>query len=187
MNWRQLPNCITVGRMVLVLPLVWSMREGDHRVALALAALAAASDALDGWLAKRFGWVTRLGGVLDPVADKLLLLACFTGLWSIEAIPTWLLMLVLGRDLVIVVGAVTYHVRIGELNAQPSRLGKLTTVVQIVFVLGLMLELAGGWLPQGSRGIATLIVALATLASGADYVQHWSRRALRESRRRSTR
>ena len=178
MSWRQLPNTITCIRIALVPVLVWAMREDDFRLAFWIALAAGASDALDGWLAKRFGWHTRLGGLLDPIADKLLLAACVIGLWSAGAIPTWLLALVVGRDLVIVSGALAYQGFIGPVEAQPSQLSKITTALQIAFVLGALLVLA--WdvpLPRLAWQMVQWIVAAFTLMSGVDYVWVWSRRA----------
>ncbi|MEO5595895.1 MAG: CDP-alcohol phosphatidyltransferase family protein [Lysobacteraceae bacterium] len=180
MNLRQLPNAITIARMLAVLPLVWCLHHGEYRAALAIALLAGLSDGIDGWLAKRYGWRTRLGGLLDPLADKLLLDASFIGLWLAHAVPTWLLLLVLGRDLVIVAGASAYHFLIGPLKGQPSWLGKATTVVQIALVVCLLALLA--WQNSSGQGSATglqwtlvgvWIVALFTLASGVDYVLRW--------------
>ena len=177
--WRHLPNVITAMRMALVWPVFWLISRGDFGLALLLAAIAGISDAADGWVAKHFSWQSRLGGLLDPLADKLLLLAAFSALTSIAAVPLWLFVLVIGRDLVIVCGAITYHNLIGPFDAQPTRLSKLTTVVQIVFVLTELLRLA--WVPQLPGHTALLIVtALLTLASGLNYVLIWSQRARRE-------
>lgn len=177
--WRHLPNLITAMRMLLVWPVYWLITHGDFELALLLAAIAAISDAVDGWLAKRFGWQSRLGGLIDPLADKLLLLAGFTALTMIGEAPLWLLILVLGRDLVIVCGAVAYHNLIGAFDAQPSRLSKLTTLIQILFVLAELLRLA--WMPElPGRDILLGLTALLTAASGLHYVLVWSLRARRE-------
>ncbi len=177
--WRHLPNLITALRIALVWPVFWLISRGDFGSALLLAALAGASDAVDGWLAKRFKWQSRLGGLLDPLADKLLLLAAFSALATIAAVPMWLFLLVIGRDLVIVCGAIAYHNLIGPFDAQPTRLSKLTTVVQIVFVLAELLRLA--WLPQWpGQGVLLVATALLTVVSGLNYVLVWSRRARRE-------
>ncbi len=177
--WRHLPNLITALRIALVWPVFWLISRGDFGSALLLAALAGTSDAVDGWLAKRFKWQSRLGGLLDPLADKLLLLAAFSALATIAAVPMWLFLLVIGRDLVIVCGAIAYHNLIGPFDAQPTRLSKLTTVVQIVFVLAELLRLA--WLPQWpGQGVLLVATALLTMVSGLNYVLVWSRRARRE-------
>ena len=184
--WRHLPNLITVLRMALVWPVFWLISHNEFAAALLLAALAGISDAIDGWLAKHFNWQSRLGGLMDPLADKLLLLAGFTALTSIGEVPAWLLILVIGRDLVIVYDAVAYHNLIGPFDAQPSRLSKLTTVMQILFVLVVLLRLA--WAP-GLPGHQVLLglVALLTAASGLHYVLVWSLRARRELLERTRR
>lgn len=185
MNLRQLPNAITWLRVASVLPLTWSIHRGAYPEALGVAAFAAFTDALDGFLAKRFGWQTRFGSLLDPIADKLLLAACFVALWSVDALPAWLLLLVLGRDVVIVCGAFAYHALIGPVEGQPTRISKLTTVLQILLALALLVRLAGGPVSEAWTDAGTWAVALVTLASGLDYVIRWSARALREGRRKA--
>jgi cardiolipin synthase (CMP-forming) len=183
MSWRQLPNLITAARIALILPLIGLMRNGDYRTALAVAMLAAFSDGLDGFLAKRYGWQTRLGGLLDPIADKLLLAACFVGLWAAHATPAWLMLLVLGRDLLIVCGAVAFQVLVGPVEGRPTWLSKATTALQLAYVLAGLLHLAWATPPASWLDVGVALVALATLASGIDYVLTWSRRALRERHR----
>jgi cardiolipin synthase len=178
--WRHLPNALTVLRMVLVVPLAWMIRETRYDEAVVVAAVAGLTDALDGFLAKRLGWQSWLGGVLDPIADKLMLVACFVTLGLVGAHPDWLTWLVVGRDVVIVAGAVAWHNLVGRIHAQPTRLSKLTTVVQIVYVLAQLLHLSH-WLELPPRLLEVLIVLTATLtaASGLQYVVVWSRKALR--------
>ena len=177
MNLRQLPNALTVARMVLVLPLIWTLNKGMYATALWIAVVAGATDALDGWIAKRFGWQTWLGGVLDPVADKLLLVASFTGLWLAAAVPGWLLALVIGRDLAIVGGAIAYNALIGPIEGNPTWVGKATTAAQIALVLVLLVGLAWTPLSEGVRFTGICLVAALTLASGIDYVVRWALRA----------
>ena len=81
MNLSWIPNAITIARMVMALPLLWLLVNGHYPQAFWLALVAGASDALDGLLAQRFGWRSALGGLLDPIADKLLMSVCFLGLW----------------------------------------------------------------------------------------------------------
>lgn len=177
---RHLPNAITLLRMLLVLPLCWLIAGERYQAALVVAAAAGASDALDGFLAKRCGWRSWLGGMLDPLADKLLLTAGFLGLAWMGRIPGWLAGLVVLRDVVIVAGAAAYHRLVGRFTASPSRLSKLTTVVQIVYVLVVLLA-AAGWigLDRGLHLALALVTAFVTLASGAQYVLVWTSRARR--------
>jgi cardiolipin synthase len=178
--WRHLPNALTVLRMLLVVPLAWMIREAHFDAALLVAAAAGLSDALDGWLAKRYGWQSWLGGVLDPIADKLMLVACFVSLGMIGAHPAWLTWLVVGRDLVIVAGAVAYHNLIGRISAQPTLLSKFTTCIQISYVLAQLMHLTS-WidLPQAWLTAWIWLTAACTVASGMQYVVVWSGKALR--------
>lgn len=181
--WRHLPNLISGLRLALVLPVFWLISEHEYATALLIAAVAGASDALDGYLAKRFSWQSRLGGMLDPLADKMLLLACFSGLTLTGIFPAWLLLLVIGRDVLIVCGAIAYYNLIGAFDAQPSRLSKLTTLTQILCVLVELARLA--WLHDlPGRDAAVIITALLTAISGLHYVVVWSMRARRVVRER---
>lgn len=183
---RHLPNLITGLRILLVWPVYWLISTTEFKLALLLVAVAGISDAVDGFLAKHFGWESRLGGLLDPLADKLLLLAGFSALAMIDAIPLWFFALVIGRDLLIVCGAVAYHNFIGAFAAQPSQLSKLTTVVQILFVLEELLRLA--WVPgMPGREFLLVLSAALTVISGLHYVLVWSLRARRTLHERKSR
>jgi cardiolipin synthase len=178
--WRHLPNLLSGLRMLFVVPLAWLIREAHYDSALLIAACAGASDALDGYLAKRYGWQSWLGGILDPIADKLMLVACFVSLGTIGAHPGWLTWLVVGRDIVIVAGAVTYHYLIGRLNAQPTQLSKFTTCVQITYVLAQLLHLTSWFdLPAVTAALMWGTVVF-TVLSGLQYVVVWSLKARRE-------
>jgi cardiolipin synthase len=174
---RQLPNAITAARMLLVVPLAWSLQDFRFHTALAIALVAGASDALDGWLAKRYGWQTWLGGLLDPVADKLFLDGTFVGLWLAGAVPVWFMLLAIGRDVVIVSGAVTYNALVGPVAGDPTLLSKATTVAQVAMVLVLLIGLAIRPVPPAESVAMLVVVTVLTLASGIDYVVRWSRRA----------
>lgn len=183
MNLRYLPNAITLTRMALAAPLSWLIVEGSHVWALVVAIAAGVSDGLDGFLAKRFGWQSRIGGLIDPAADKLTLFAAVVGLCSVGDLPWWLGALIVGRDLVIVAGAVAYNALIEPLRASPTRLSKLTTFAQLVLVsMALILELRAGWLPSPLLEAWIVVTAVLTAASGIDYVVTWSIKAVRKSR-----
>ncbi|MDE2089174.1 MAG: CDP-alcohol phosphatidyltransferase family protein, partial [Gammaproteobacteria bacterium] len=110
MTRRDLPNLISVLRMLLVLPVVALLMTEHYREALLLFGLAGLSDALDGFLAKRYGWTSRLGAVLDPLADKILLVSSYIALGWLRLLPLWLVAAVIVRDLVIVIGAAVYWI-----------------------------------------------------------------------------
>jgi cardiolipin synthase len=181
--WRHLPNALTGLRMLLVAPLAWLILAGRYDVALVVAAAAGLSDALDGFLAKHFGWQSWLGGILDPIADKLMLVACFVSLGLIGAHPEWLTWLVVGRDVVIVAGAIAYHNLIGRISAEPTLFSKVTTCIQITYVLAQLVNLSTWFsLPRELRQMLMWLTIVCTVASGAQYVVVWSVKAMRAHR-----
>lgn len=182
MNLRQLPNTITGLRLVMAPVLPWLLLAGHYRSALAVALVAGLSDALDGLVAKRFGWQTRLGSLLDPIADKLMLGLAMLGLMWIAMLPAWLVALVLARDLVIVAGAAAWWRLAGPFDGRPSLLGKLTTALQVALVLLCLVELSGLVLPLQARIEGVVAVGLLTFVSGLDYVIRYGVRAWRHKR-----
>ncbi|MGB5538819.1 MAG: CDP-alcohol phosphatidyltransferase family protein [Gammaproteobacteria bacterium] len=179
MKPRDIPNLITVFRFLLVPPLVWLLLDDRFAAALVVFGVAGFSDALDGYLAKQFQWTSRLGSLLDPLADKLLLIAAFVTLGWLHVIPLWLVGLVCLRDLVIVAGAVSYHFLIEPLTAEPSLISKLNTLAQILLVLAVMINRDLYALPPLWLDVLIYSVLASTLWSGFDYVWTWSRKALR--------
>ena len=107
LNW--LPNAICIGRVILVGPIVVAMLKENYTIALILIGIAGCSDALDGMLARNFEWRTRMGEILDPAADKLMVCGVFLTLTYLELIPVVLAILVISRDLIIIMGALTYQ------------------------------------------------------------------------------
>lgn len=179
-----IPNAISLGRMLLVPPMVLLLLNEYYGVTLVLFAVAGVSDALDGYLAKRYGWGSRLGTILDPLADKLLLVSAYLILGWLGEIPLWLVMVVVGRDLVIVAGGVAYHYLIGSYELEPSLLSKLNTLAQIVLVLGILVTHSVLTLPAGMVAALGGLVLVTTLLSGLSYVWTWGVRALRARRGR---
>lgn len=184
---RHLPNAITLARIGACVPLAWLIVDGQERAALWLAVVVGASDVLDGFLARSFGWQSRLGGLLDPIADKLFMVCAFVALGWVGALPVWLIVLVMVRDAVIVAGAVAYNRFVEPVPAEPSLAGKACTMAQVLLVLAVLAARAGVPLPD--VGITVLIVLVAALAvlSGGHYVWAWSNRARSVWQRRDSR
>ncbi|MBW8367421.1 MAG: CDP-alcohol phosphatidyltransferase family protein [Arenimonas sp.] len=182
MNLRHIPNAITGLRLAMAPLLLWLLWARHFEAALGVALVAGASDLVDGFLAKRFGWQSRLGSLLDPIADKLMLGLAMLGLWLVAMLPAWLVGLVLVRDLVIVAGALAWWRVGGPFDGKPTWLGKLSTLSQLVLVLLCLMELAGWELPLRVRLEAILAVALLTFASGIDYVVRYGVRAWHATR-----
>mgnify|MGYP000078381515 CR=1 FL=1 len=189
MKGRNLPNLISLFRVLLVGPVVVLLLEQHERAALVLFAVAGLSDALDGYLAKRYGWTSRAGAILDPLADKLLLVATYVTLGWLAALPLWLVAAVLGRDLAIVAGGVAYHLRFGPFQLRPSLISKINTAAQIGLVLAVIFDRGVYRLDAAWLTALTDVVLVTTVASGVGYIGVWGRRAWRAGRgsRRSAR
>lgn len=175
---RHLPNLVSLLRVALVAPLIATILLGRNQTALVIAGVAGVSDAIDGFVARRFHWQSRLGSILDPVADKLMLVGCLVALGWLDEAPPWLVALVVARDAVIALGALAWHRILRTFEARPSWISKATTVAQIGFVLLVLADRAFQW--QVPLRIPVWIVALLTAASGIDYVVRWGLLARRE-------
>lgn len=174
---RHLPNVICLLRMVLVWPIAAALHSAEYRAALGLFAAAAVSDGLDGYLAKRFNWTSELGKVLDPLADKLLLVTVFIECAWLGLAPWWLTAAVVARDVLIVLGAFTYRLWFGPLHGRPTPFSKINTAAQLLYVMLLILN-AGLRIPSHAILEAFALVTFATtVLSGLHYVLTFTRRA----------
>lgn len=174
---RHLPNLITLLRLGLVPVVAVTIANGAFAAALAAFLLAAVSDFADGWIARRFGLTSRLGALLDPVADKLSMFVATVALAWHGLVPPWLAIAIVARDVVIVAGAAAYRLVRGELDIAPTRLSKLNTVVEFAVLLVALLA-GAGWIARGEWLPPLFVLTLATVvASGAQYVWLWSRKA----------
>lgn len=176
--WHQLPNLLTVLRILAALPVFWLTWQQSFGWALLLFVIAGVSDGIDGALARRFGWTSRFGSVVDPISDKSLMIAMFLGLWLTQIIPGWLLVVIITRDLLIVGGAVSYHLLFGPYKMRPSVLGKAFTFSQLLFVISVMGPPVAGIDNGDMLHILNWLIVFMALASGLEYVYTWSRKAL---------
>src|ERR1700722_11720616 len=175
---RQIPNVISSIRILLVAPIAVALVNHHLTTTIALFGIAALSDAADGFLAKRYGWQSELGAVLDPAADKLLLATVFIALAYLRVVPLWLMAVAVVRDAIIVIGALLYRYCIGPLVARPSIVRKLNTLCQAAFIMAVVgreqfaVPPAWGVMVLGALVFATVVII------GIDYVLIYGRRAL---------
>ena len=172
-------------RILLVMPVVWALLNLEYAAALVLFAIAGFTDALDGFLAKHFHWESRLGSILDPLADKLLLVSSFLVLAWIELIPLWLVVVVIIRDLLIVIGGVVFHYMFVQFDMAPSRISKANTFFQIIFVLAVVFHHGEFAFTPWEVEALGHIVLVTTVISGIDYVWVWGKRAINTSKQQN--
>ena len=171
-----LPNAISLARLFSAPLIVWLILSNETTAAFWVFLMAAVSDGVDGFVAKRLGTTTVLGGFLDPIADKVLLVGTYAALGSNGMLELWLVILVVFRDLLIVGGALLFRLLTRSLNMEPLMVSKVNTVAQIVLAAVVLGDSGLG------LGLAMLVdalvfvVAATTLASGAAYVVQWTRR-----------
>lgn len=171
-----LPNALTVIRILLVPLFVYEVLEGHYAEGMAVFTLAAVTDALDGFVARFWKLRTRLGTFLDPMADKLLVTAAYVILSVKGMIPLWLALAVISRDVIIVLGALVVHMVNGKLHIRPHPVSKVNTFFQLLTVILALVRgmtLGAGTLHDwvlASLEPAILLTAVLTLVSGVIYI-----------------
>lgn len=173
-----LPNLISIARLLSVPVLVWLIVTGKMSVAFWLFVAAGLSDAVDGYVAKKFNAGTALGRYIDPLADKALLVTVFVTLGLRGALPDWLVILVVFRDILIVGGALLIHTLNGRgIRMEPILVSKINTLLQIVLVGVVLANLGLGFEDRGAAVILAYAVGVTTVLSGAAYLVRWVRGA----------
>ncbi|MBV8307095.1 MAG: CDP-alcohol phosphatidyltransferase family protein [Gammaproteobacteria bacterium] len=175
---RHLPNLICLVRLALIWPTLQALHAADYRTALVLFVVAAASDGLDGYLAKRFHWTSELGRFLDTAADKLLIMSVFVEAAWLNLVPWWLTAAVVARDVMIGLGALIYRLWFGPLHGRPTLFSKTNTAAQLLYVSLVMLNAAFGVPPHEVLAALALLTLATTVVSGLHYLQIFTRRAL---------
>jgi len=170
-----LPNAITLARLCAVPLAVWLILKGEFALCFWLFVAAGVSDAIDGFIAKSFGARSQLGAVLDPIADKTLLVSVYVTLGAVGRLPDWLVILVVFRDLWIVGGVLTLYVMGQMPRIDPLYVSKVNTACQIGLAAMALLDAGYGVIGAQAIGIAAVLVAGTTLASGAAYTWRWLR------------
>ena len=174
---RHIPNLICLVRLALIWPVAVALYGGRYGLALALFVLAAISDGLDGYLAKRFNWISDLGKFLDPLADKLLLVTVFVESTWLGLAPWWVTAAAVARDVMIALGALVYRLWFGPLHGRPTIISKINTAAQLLYLMAVMLGAAVAFPPHYVLRALALTVFTTTVLSGLNYVRAFTRRA----------
>ncbi|MCH7711540.1 MAG: CDP-alcohol phosphatidyltransferase family protein [Proteobacteria bacterium] len=179
-----LPNLISLARLLSVPLLVWAILAAKMELAFWLFIAAGISDAVDGFIAKHFGATSALGKYLDPLADKALLVSVYVTLGHTGYLPTWLVILVVFREVIIIGGAILILMLTVSAKIETLLISKVNTAAQILLAAVVLaiaaMELKEGELPLMQIYIAwglTYLVAGTTFFSGAGYIVKWGRKA----------
>ena len=170
-----IPNIITLGRVILVPVVFWLMLTGQAKAAFFVFLVAGISDAVDGYLAKRFDWATELGSYLDPLADKLLIVCIFLALGVRGELPSWLVIAVASRDVLIVAGIMLAWLMNNPVRIKPFVVSKANTLAQITLAATVLADNAFGVVPPPLRELLIWATAALTFASLAAYLRAWLR------------
>ena len=169
-----IPNAICILRIILVIPIIDFLWDKQYENALVLIAIAGISDFLDGFLAKKNNWRSKLGAALDPAADKILLVSLFVVLYLMDLIPFWLMATVLMRDIMILFGLSLYYYFIEKPRPDPTFISKLNTFLQIFFILFVIAgQIFNPYLDLLVQFTGALVF-LTSILSGLDYWISWS-------------
>jgi len=177
LSW--LPNAISIMRIMLIAPIIILFVNNEFGWALGLFVVAGLSDGIDGYLAKTYGWETRLGAFLDPAGDKLLVAWSFGTLAYLGHIPVWLAVVVITRDVVIVAGSFMYHYLVRRLEGDPTFISKLNTGLEFAFLIFVMSKAGFDWPDDITITVVGAAVLITVVISGFDYVSNWIRSARR--------
>jgi cardiolipin synthase len=184
---RYIPNAITVTRLILVLPIAVFIIEANYFVALVLFAMSGLSDGLDGFIARRYNWVSTFGKLIDPLADKLMMVTTAVVLGSLGHFPVMLAVLIVTKDLAVLCGVFSYTTLAGFPAIQPTWLGKFTTASQIVLLVSVLLNLSfPGALPGIFFTVWFWLVATLTVVDGFSYLWIWTDRLAQDPRWRES-
>jgi cardiolipin synthase len=170
-----LPNLITLSRLMSVPLMIWLIVSDRFGTAFWVFIAAGVSDALDGYIAKRFDCRTRLGALLDPAADKALLSSVYVALGIAELLPNWLVILVVFRDVTIIGGFVLIQTIATARNFDPLYISKINTLMQIALVGYVLGRLGLGFADGALTEILVVATAVTTVLSGFSYLVRWAR------------
>ena len=170
-----LPNLITIARILLVPVIVWAIGSGEMLFAFILFLIAGVSDAIDGFLAKRFGMTSEFGSYLDPLADKALIVSIYVALGITGALPGWLVILVVSRDIMIVAAVILSWLVDKPVTVKPLAVSKANTAAQIILATLVLASRGLGFNLDWLIDVGIAAVAVLTLVSVAAYVREWVR------------
>jgi cardiolipin synthase len=170
-----IPNIITLARIILVPVIIWAIASNEMEIAFAIFVIAGVSDAVDGFLAKRFNMASELGALLDPLADKALLVSIYVALGIWGAMPRWIVILVVSRDIMIVSAVIVSWLFDKPVAMKPLMVSKLNTAAQVALAALILASLGFGFKPMPYDVVLMGLVTVFTLVSVSLYLVEWVR------------
>ncbi|KTD15034.1 CDP-alcohol phosphatidyltransferase family protein [Legionella israelensis] len=175
---KYIPNALTFFRLILIVPFLVFLHQQEYIYAFYIFIIAGLTDGLDGWLARHFHWQTVFGSMIDPLADKLLVVCSFISLALLGSLPWWLVILVILRDITISFGVLAWYLLIQrQMDFEPTRLSKFNTTFQLSLVTICLFELAYFRFPPYILFSLIVLTTITTSASFIDYVWTWGNKA----------
>jgi cardiolipin synthase len=171
MKLNYIPNIVTLLRMLLLAPFLFTLLDLQYKLAFYIFVIAGLSDGVDGWLARRFHWETKLGAMLDPLSDKLFVAASYITMGYLDKIPWWLVSIVLIRDVIIITGVACWEWLIGPLDFNPTFFSKTNTVLQGIVIFVALFQMAYMPVPVWFFNSLLGLITLTTCASLIDYIR----------------
>ena len=174
MSIKYLPNTLSFLRLLLVIPFVFFFLSAKFKITFAIFIIAALTDALDGWIARYLNCQTQFGLIIDPLADKILIVSCFVLLGYHQVLPLWIVVIVLTRDLAITFGAfISLYILKKPHPLYPSLLSKFNTFLQLLLILSCLSHLTYYHLPQAYLHFLETLVTFTTVSSFLHYLWVW--------------
>lgn len=170
-----LPNLISLARLISVPLPIWFILDGHFTAAFWMFVAAGLSDGVDGFIAKRFDQRSELGALLDPIADKALIVSIFVTLGLADHLPSWLVILVVFRDLLIIGGFLLAAAVTQPMRWEPLVISKINTALQLILLAGVLAQLGLGLDDHGTIQALIYVVGVTTIVSGAGYLVRWAR------------
>jgi len=174
-NYKIIPNVLTILRIILVLPCAHALYTENYNLAIAIFVLASITDCIDGFLARRLSCQSKLGAILDPLADKLLIVALFLVLTLKNLLPLWFSIIIISREVVLLSGAAFYRFMFGPVIFIPTMLSKINTCLLLFLLLCVLLKIMGFSLFIENNFIyyVTMATLVTSIYSGLDYAWQW--------------
>ncbi len=178
MSYRIIPNILTILRILLVIPCAYFFYTESYQLSIGIFVLASATDCIDGFLARRLACQTELGAIIDPLADKFLIISLFIVIAWKNYLPLWFSIIIIGREFILLSGAAYYRLKFGPVVFVPTMISKINTGLLLFLLLITLLEamLGSNVMFSAIKYYSIILILITSIYSGLDYIYKWSYR-----------